>query len=306
MIFPLLVLLQRSRSVHGVAMEGLYAACGVTRQAVHQYKDRRQAEEVMMAEIEVLAMAYRAKKDRRAGSRSLFYNLGIKASYGIGVNKFERLMSKYKLTLAPMRLKVVTTRSCMQSWNYPNLIYGHELSNINNLVVGDLTYIKLGRHRYYLFCLTDVYSARIVGHCVGRRMRSVEARTALRKWFNLRGKTAVTNCIHHTDGGSQYFSHRYMKEAKHMDLQMSVARSCLDNGYAEQRNGLIKQHLLPLIKFTEEPQVYREVDRIIRSYNFERKQERLGWLSPVAYERMITQLEQREVKKIYDPRKKIT
>jgi transposase InsO family protein len=283
-------------------MEEFYASCGVTRQAVHQYRRRHEAEQVMMVEIEVLIMDYRANKDRRAGSRSLFYNLDIKSRFGIGVSKFERLMSQYELTLAPLRLRVVTTKSCLQSWNYKNLIYGLDYSDINELVVGDLTYVQLGRHRYYLFCLTDVYSARIVGYSFYKRMRSEEARLALHRWIALRGADAVAQCIHHTDGGTQYFSGKYIGDTKTYKLRVSVARSCLDNGHAEQRNGFIKQHLLPLIRYTEEPRVYKEVDRILNAYNVERQQQNLGWRSPVEYEQALEQgLIDREVKRMHDP-----
>lgn len=301
MMFPLLVYLLETRHVHGVVMERFYSCQGITRQAVHQYKQAREAEQEMMKEVASLVKAYRQEKDRRAGSRSLFYNLGIRELYGIGVNKFERLMARYGLTLAPLRIRVVTTRSCFQSWNYPNLIKGLTLSNINELVVGDLTYVQLGKHRYFLFCLTDVYSGRIVGHCFHWRMRAKEALVALEMWVELRGHTAVRGCIHHTDGGSQYFAVVYMAPVTQYGLRVSVAGNCLDNAYAEQRNGLIKHHLLPLIRYTEGPQLYKEVDRVIHCYNHERKQEGLGWLTPVEYEQQILKRNEPEYKQIFDP-----
>ena len=78
----------------------------------------------MMIEIEMKVKDYRRHKDRRAGSRNIYYNLDIKSQYGMGVTKFERLMSKYGLTLLPLRVRVMTTKSCCQSWNYTKVHKG--------------------------------------------------------------------------------------------------------------------------------------------------------------------------------------
>ncbi|MEZ5030232.1 MAG: hypothetical protein R2787_02425 [Saprospiraceae bacterium] len=145
-----------------IPMERFYRYVGLSRQGYFQALARHQQEEQMMVCIKNQVSAYRGSKDSRAGSRDLFYNLGIKEEYHLGINKFERLMSAYGLSLKPMRTRVITTRSTKQSWNYENLSKGMIVSGINVVVVGDLTYVDYGSERYYL-CLTDVYSARIVG-----------------------------------------------------------------------------------------------------------------------------------------------
>jgi transposase InsO family protein len=301
MIIPLLTLIRVFRVQSGVNIESVYRYVGVSRQSYFQAKQRQEAQMEMMHQIEGLVREYRANKDRRAGSRSLYYNLSIKEKYNIGVNKFEGLMSEYGLTLAPLRLRIVTTKSCLQSWNYPDLTPGLVLRDINQLVVGDLTYVKIGRYMYYLFCLTDLYSARIVGYHLGRRMRAKEAKEALDQWFKLRGKSSLDECIHHTDGGTQYFSTIYLESMKGINLQISVAKNCLDNGYAEQRNGFVKHHLIPTLKLVQTDRLlYKEFDKMIYFYNYERKQEDLGWFSPVEYEKNWQDKGSRPMLKIYD------
>jgi len=280
-------------------MEKFYHYVGISRQGFQQGLRAYESERTIMGEIEKKVSAYRFKKDRRAGSRSLFHNLHIKDEYGLGVNKFERLMSTYNLTLAPMRVRVVTTQSCLQSWNYPNLAEGLEIDGINQLVVGDLTYISMGRYRYYLFGLTDVYSSRLVGYKLYERMRAIEAKAAFDMWIELRGKENVNGCIHHTDGGKQYFSNIYMQAMDAAELNVSVARNCLQNGYAEQRNGLIKHHLLPTVNSNIGLGLTREIDQIFYFYNHERKQEALGWRSPVEFEAYVETLEIKPKWKIY-------
>jgi transposase InsO family protein len=285
----------------GIAMEGVYRHLGVRRQTIHKRIASTTEEQEMMKKIGELAKRYRREKDRRAGSRSLFYNLEVKKIFGIGVTKFEQLMSAHGMTLSPLQVRVITTQSSLQSWNYSNLIEGLEVQNINQLVVGDLTYITYSKDRFYLFCLTDVYSARIVGHCFSTRMRSSEAQSALDKWTALREKKKLRGSIHHTDGGSQYFSRDYLRVLKELGIQVSVAQNCLENGYAEQRNGLIKYHLIPTIKTTRVGDLAKEIDRIIDFYNSERKQDCLGWRSPVEFEQYIRTVVERPKRVIYSP-----
>jgi transposase InsO family protein len=210
--------------------------------------------------------------------------LGIKDLFNLGVNKFERLMSEYGLTLAPYKSRLITTQSCARSRSYCDLSKGLVINGINQFVVGDLTYLIFSDWVYYLFLLTDVYSARIVGWKLGRRMRAVEAHEALIQWVELRQAANIRGCVHHTDGGSQYFSNLYLETMENQGLRISVANDCVDNGFAEQRNGLIKQHFVPTVRDLRPESLSKEMEGIMYFYNHERKQEALGWLSPVEFE----------------------
>lgn len=301
MIAPLLTMLHDNQSEHGIPMERFYRHVGLSRQGYFQGVARHQHEEQMMVGIQKVVKEYRRAKDSRAGSRGLFYNLGIKQEYNLGVNKFERLMSAYGLSLKPLRTRVVTTRSATQSWNYPDLSKGLIVSDISELIVGDLTYVNYGSERYFLFCLTDVYSGRIVGWSWSRRMRAEDALIALMMWKQLRGPRSIRGCIHHTDGGSQYFSDLYLGVMGDLKLKISVARNCLDNGFAEQRNGLLKHHLLPLLPGDlVGSSLIQEVSTIIHNYNHGRKQEKLGWKSPVEYEIYWKGRPDRPIMEMYD------
>lgn len=266
-------------------MEEFYEYEGISRQAYFQAMAREREEREMMAQIERQVRSYRQYKDRRAGSRSLYFNLDIKSEWGIGVTKFERLMSEYSLVLAPCKIRIVTTNACLRSKNYEDLTKGRTIDGINQLVVGDITYIQFPSETYYLFLLTDVYSARIVGYEFSNRMRAIEALAALDRWRQLRGADNLRGCIEHTDGGSQYFSNPYMKELNRHGIVVSVAENCIDNGYAEQRNGLFKHHFIPTMADILPHRLKKKIEEKLYFYNFLRKQEGLDWLSPVEFER---------------------
>lgn len=293
MMVPLLLSIREAQGEHGIAMEKFYRHVGISRQGFSKATQGFVEEKLLVEKLIGMVKSYRQSKDRRAGSRSLFYNLDIKSRFGIGVNKFEQLLSSNGLILPPLSTRVVTTKSTMQSWTYSNLVNGLSINDINQVVVGDLTYLFIFGKRYFLFCLTDLYSARIVGIGFGPNMRAQDAKQARDEWVKLRKKKNLKGCIHHTDGGSQYFSGLYLNSLVDLEVKVSCAENCLMNGYAEQKNGLIKHHFMPTVRDLDENGLYSEMKRIIRIYNHERKQEGLGWLSPVEFEKKTSAMSEK-------------
>jgi len=293
-------MLRESKAEHKIVMERFYRREGITRQGYSQAMVRQKEHSKMLAYIKQEVDNYRLVKDRRAGSRSLFHNLEIKEICNIGVNKFERLMSQQGWALAPYKTRLVTTKSCSRSREYDNLTKGLTINAINQLVVGDITYVYVSNQLYFLFLLTDVYSARITGWNFGTRMRAIEAHKAFFRWMDLRGIKNLKNCVHHTDGGRQYFSNLYLNVLLDNEIQVSVADNCLENGFAEQRNGLIKNHFLPTVQDGNPRDLPKKMDEILYIYNNERKQEALGWLSPSEFEEEWTNHQNPPKMTIYD------
>ncbi len=298
---PLLESLRVSSSLHEVPMECFYKHVGISRQGYLKKKLSYFEQLEIVKEIGALIKDYRRTKDSHAGLRSLYYNLDIKTSFGIGVNKFEQLMSRAGYGLARIRFKVITTQSCSKSRKYRNLTKGLIINGINQLIVGDITYILIGDHTYYLFLYTDVYSSRIVGWHLDDRMRTTEGLKALNMVAGLRGKANLKDCIHHTDGGTQYFSNLFVDSLGSLHIRISVAQNCLENGFAEQRNGLLKKHFLPLANDFSLAGLRKHVEQSINFYNQERKQEKLGWLSPVEFEQHVEGLKKKPGMKLFDP-----
>ncbi len=280
---------------YGISKQRVYKHFGISRQGAIKAVDRYESREEVIRQIKELVYNYRFYKDRRAGSRNLYYNLNIKERFGMGINKFERLLSQEGLTLKPLKTRIITTRSVPLSQQYSNLTLGLELNGINQLVVGDITYLSIDpQRRWYLFCLMDAYSLFWTGACIAPRMRAKEALICLHMWFELRKPLSnLYNTIHHTDGGGQYFSRVYLGSLLEHYIRPSVAGNCLENGLAEQRNGFIKHHLLPTMNLGKisEQILQKKLREIMYFYNYERKSERLGWRTPAQFEQYVLSLE---------------
>lgn len=305
MMVPLLDFFRSTKSEHGIPMERFYKYLGITRQGYLKNKNYKDSQQRMVIALGKQIEKYRKDNDRRAGLRSLYYNLDIKCQYDIGVNKFERLMGDAGYALKPMKVRVVTTQSCVISRRYCNLANGLFINGINQLIVGDITYILIGLKPFYLFLYTDVFSCRIVGWHLDKRMRTIEGLKAMKMFIKLRGKENLKGCIHHTDGGGQYFAKKALNLLEEeVGLRISVAQNCLENGFAEQRNGLLKNHFLPLVTSMKLSKMRVQLEDFIEFYNHKRKQKNLGWKSPVELEKWLTQVEEKPEMILYNREEK--
>ena len=77
MNIPLLIRIHSNRSIHVVRMERLYKFYDITRHGFHSARKRLLDEIRMMDSISIQIRKYRLTKDRRAGSRFLYYNLRV-------------------------------------------------------------------------------------------------------------------------------------------------------------------------------------------------------------------------------------
>jgi len=276
---------ERSWEEKGLVMEAFYGLLGIRRQGFHKNLQAMLARQDLTVNIKSEVVKYRGK-DAHAGSLSLFHNLDIKSRYGIGITKFSKLLSSMGLSLQPLRVRIITTQSCARSRQYTNLLNGLVVRGYGEVVVGDLTYVLRNQLRYYVFSLFDICSARMLGIWGSNRMRAEDAAPAMEQWLDLRGEQNVAQSIHHTDGGGQYFSDLYLNRLQPLKVRMSVAQDCLQNGYAEQRNGLLKHHLFTY-GYSDLKSFRAKLKAIELFYNYRRKQKRLGWRTPVAYEQYL-------------------
>jgi len=286
-------------------MSKLYHHLGYSGQAHTQMlkrnKDRNERKELVLSQAREARINY-----RRLGSRRLYYTTGITA---VGITQFEQLMSGSGLTVKRLRRRVITTDSSGKKHIYPNLLLsGYTLTDINEVVVCDLTYYKVSEVFYYILLITDVYSQRLVGAVAAEDKRGVHAQEALKQLVELRGEQSLECTIHHSDRGSEYRSDSYIGELNRLKMQISMAGNCIENGYAERRNGTIKNDFLLYTEMSINNicQLRKALKMAVYRYNHEIVQAKLGYKTPAMYEAWIASLppEERPRKELYDFTKK--
>jgi putative transposase len=269
---------------------------GFSRQFVYKKRQSKQAEQIVRTTLVSKVLELR-KKHRTMGSRVMYYQLNITE---VGVNKFEKIVSDNGLSVIIKRKKVITTNGVYDQSD-ENLINGKVLTNINQVIAGDITYLILKEKVYYIFTLKDMYSRRIVGLYGSENMLAESAVKTLKQVIKLRGKE-LKSCIHHSDAGSQYKSNRYKKILTNNGIIMSIAQNCLQNGMAEQLNGVLKNsYLTKDIKNIKD--LNNKLNEIKKLINEERPVKELGYKTPLEFEQWIENQEYKPKKELYDFRK---
>lgn len=159
----------------------------------------------------------------------------------------------------------------------------------NQVWLTDITEHHTGEGKLYLCAIKDVYSNRIVGYSIDFRMKSRLAVNALDLAVARRGE--VAGCIVHSDRGSQFRSRKFVRALNRHYLLGSMGRvaSAGDNAAMESFFALLQKNVLDRRAWaTREELRIAIVTWIERTYHHRRRQARLGRLTPVEYETIMT------------------
>jgi len=99
-------------------------------------------------------------------------------------------------------------------------------------------------------------------------------------------KRPAKGLMHHSDRGSQYCAFEYRQLLVHYGVQVSMSGkgNCFDNAPMESFWGMLKQELIYQSHFRTRQEARRAITEYIEIfYNRQRIQDKLGFLSPVAY-----------------------
>lgn len=227
---------------------------------------------------------------RRYGARRIAAELSGRDE-PCGRRRVGRLMHEMELVaIQPKSFKPRTTDSRHRLGYSPNLLVDAPPPNsINQLWVGDITYVPLvGRDFLYLAMLMDRFSRRIVGWDLQDHLRESLVLAALQAAIALR--QPQPGLIHHTDRGGQYAGAQYRKVLARAGMAQSMSRAadCYDNAFMESCFGTLKTEL-EMQAYPNARLARKEIPDYIRYYNTRRRHSALGYLTPEAYETMISQ-----------------
>jgi putative transposase len=153
----------------------------------------------------------------------------------------------------------------------------------------DITEHPTAEGKLYLCAIKDVCSGRIVGYSMDSRMKASLAVAALRNAIALRSPTGTL--IVHSDRGSQFRSHAYVRVLRESGLSGSMGRvgACGDNAAMESFFALLQKNVLDRRRWHTRDQLRLAIITWIeRTYHRRRRQKRLGKLTPIEYETMYT------------------
>jgi putative transposase len=263
----------------GVRVVGLCRKLGMTRQ---NYYARRQLRRRRGVDEELVVHLVRRERclQPRLGTRKLRVLLQeplAQAGVQLGRDRFFEVLREHELLLERKRSENPhTTNSYHTLPVFKNLIKGRPVSRPHEVWVGDLTYLRTEEGFMFLSLLTDQMSRHIVGYHCGDSLESIGCQEALQ--MALKQLPPGQRPIHHSDRGSQYCCHDYVKLASARGLAMSMTEvdHCAENALAERMNGILKSEYGLDQRFKTKAQTTHAVHQAIHLYGTRRPHTALG------------------------------
>lgn len=221
-----------------------------------------------------------------SGYRTMLEYLG-RRGVNVGERRLRRIMRENGLNAMVKRAFVRTTDSDHAFPVCRNLLPEMCVTGINQVWVADITYIRIASGFVFLAVILDVYSRKVIGWALSRRIDTNLALGALR--MALEDRKPKPGCIHHSDRGVQYLCREYVELLHRHGFHVSHAAkgNPYENAFAESFMKTLKQNEVHLWEYETFQDVLERVPTFIeRVYNQRRVHSALGYLTPEEFENM--------------------
>jgi transposase InsO family protein len=251
---------------------------------------RHIADEVLMAHVRIAHGSSRATYGAPRVHREL-HAQGVRTSK----KRVARLMRTAGLVARPRRRYVVTTDSTHHEPVAPNVVarefaVATTPAALNRVWVSDLTYVPTQEGWLYLAAVLDLGSRA----CIGWAMRDTlaEAITLEALEMAVRRRRPGPGLLHHSDRGVHYASLAYRTRLTAHGMQQSMSRrgDCWDNAVAESFFATLEWELFTRHTWRTRTEARQAIFEYITTwYNPRRRHSQLRYLSPVEFERRLTE-----------------
>jgi len=255
----------------------------MTRQNYYGRRRQRQRRQVDGDLVVQWVLAERQEQPR-LGTRKLHFLLQDRldeARIKLGRDRLFEVLRERELLLEPKPAEYPrTTNSYHCLPVFTNRIKDLEVTQPNEVWVGDLTYLRTQEGFLYLALLTDKKSRKIVGYHCGDTLEAEGCLQALER--ALSDLPAGVHPIHHSDRGTQYCCHEYVNRLadRGLSISMTERNHCAENALAERMNGILKSEYSVGREFKSKQDARRAVDQAVHLYNTRRPHTALDYRVP--------------------------
>ena len=271
------------------SIELLCWAAGVSRASYY----RRWAEHAPRAEeaelrdvVQRLALAHRHYGYRRITA------LARREGWPVNHKRIGRIMREDNLLALRKRAFRPATTDSRHGWRiWPNLARRLVPTQVDQLWVADITYVRLSEAFVYLAVVLDACSRKVVGWAMADHLGASLALEALE--MALAARQPEPGLIHHSDQGVQYASADYVQRLLDAQAQPSMSRPACpyDNAKAESFMKTLKAEEVDGSSYRDLADARARIGHFIEGvYNRQRLHSALGYLSPEEYETIHPEL----------------
>jgi putative transposase len=264
----------------------LCAVAGVSRAGYYRFRLRGEAQESDMdlrSTIQTIALEWPAYGYRRVHAELR------RQGWLVNHKRVLRLMRADNLLCLRRRKFILTTDSAHEFPIYPNLAKDMALTDINQLWVADITYIRLETEFVYLAVILDAFSRRCVGWALQRTLEAALVLQALR--MALKQRHPRPGLVHHSDRGVQYACRDYTAELERHGIAVSMSRrgNVYDNALAEAFIKTLKYEEVYRMEYRNLEEAKASIKEFLEKvYNQKRLHSALGYRPPREFEQSLS------------------
>ena len=207
-----------------------------------------------------------------------------RAEVRVGRKRVARLMREAALKARSARIyrRMPGTRDFFAG--IPNRVLELKTTALDQIWVGDVTYLKSAGRWRYLAVVLDRHSRRVLGWSLGLRKDLNLTVHALN--HALPGRRVTRDLIFHSDRGVEYSAYAFRTRLAALEILQSMKRprELNDNAFIESFFHSMKADVIHGRVFDDDQTLRSVVRRYIRRYNRTRLHSALGYRSPIAYE----------------------
>ena len=240
--------------------------------------------------LKVAVLAAHRRTRQTSGAERLRRELAVDG-FSVSLGTVKRVRREWGLRCVQQqrRFRVQTTDSAHALPVAPNLLgQDFTVQRPDEVWTADITYVATREGWLYVAAIKDLFAGEVVGRSFGRRMTTDLVVRALEQ--AVAGRRPAAGLIHHSDRGSQSCSHEYQALLACYGMRVSMSRkgNCYDNAPVESFFGTLKTELIHHRRYASRAEAAREIREYIDLfYNRQRRQARLGYLSPAAYTQLF-------------------
>lgn len=267
-------------------MKALYGVAGFSKQAHWEWVKRGKTKLDKWLLLEPILCGWRGRHPAMS-LKKLHHKI---QPVFISVNPFCAYAKANGFEATPYK-KPPKTTVLSESPDFPNLLIDRKILGADQVWVSDTTYFRILEKWFYITLVMDLYSRRIIGHHASGHLFAQANKKALQMAFQTRGITNFNNrLVHHSDRGSQYKSKLYTDALTGAGIQISMGRIVYDNIHVERVHQTIKGEYLVHRNINSEKDLIFHLEKDVALYNEERPHLSLGKMSPVEFERYLSNI----------------